>query len=306
MAPLGADEAFTKTPEGFLKGRAILTSTGVFPYKDATGKVRRELRLPEEVFHPDHLESLKLKPITLEHPSEEVRPENAAQYQVGHLGSDLRTLDNHHLSCDAVITHEDGIKAIEGGKRSLSCGYTCDLEQGDAGASHEGMPYDYIQRNIRGNHVAIVDKARAGDAPRIRLDSADAVQVEEENYMRADPLTISLNPFVPDYQLRLAILKRNAELDGGQSDDEVARARMSQRMRTDSRENQVSESVPHFDENAEYDAEAARERMIKRLHADGRAYQGTTAANITEAIAELGITRPAPLRGAIAHELRKR
>ena len=65
MAPDWMSEPFEKTPEGFLKGRAIITCTGVFPYKDATGNVRRELRLPEEVFHPDHLDSLKLKPITL-------------------------------------------------------------------------------------------------------------------------------------------------------------------------------------------------------------------------------------------------
>ena len=43
-----------------------------------------------------------------------------------------------------------------------------------------GMGYDFIQRNIRANHVAIVDRARAGDSARIRLDSADAVLVEEE------------------------------------------------------------------------------------------------------------------------------
>ena len=46
------------------------------------------------------------------------------------------------------------------------------------------MPYDYIQRNIRANHVAIVEKGRAGDAPRIRLDSADAVMLEEGETMR--------------------------------------------------------------------------------------------------------------------------
>ena len=200
MAPDWMTKPFEKTPEGFLKGRAIITSTGVFPYKDAAGNVRRELRVPDEVFHPDHLESLKLKPVTNEHPSEEVTPENIGKYQVGQLGTNPSSThmeadwgrgqpygertDGYHLACDMLITNKDAIADVEAGKRQLSCGYTCDLEKADDGANHMGMPYDYIQRNIRLNHVAIVDKARAGDAARIRMDSADAELVVQEGAMK--------------------------------------------------------------------------------------------------------------------------
>lgn len=52
---------FERTTEGFLKGRAIITCCGVFTYKRADGTLQRELRLPEEVFAPATLESLKLK-----------------------------------------------------------------------------------------------------------------------------------------------------------------------------------------------------------------------------------------------------
>ena len=41
---------FIRTTEGFLTGRAIVTSIGVFTYQYADGTVLRELRLPEEVF----------------------------------------------------------------------------------------------------------------------------------------------------------------------------------------------------------------------------------------------------------------
>ena len=61
---------FERTTEGFLKGRAIVTSGGVFTYKRADGSLQRELRLPEEVFALATLESLKLKPVTLNHPTE--------------------------------------------------------------------------------------------------------------------------------------------------------------------------------------------------------------------------------------------
>ena len=92
--------------------------------------------------------------------------------------------DGYHLACDMLITNKDAIADVEAGKRQLSCGYTCDLEKADDGANHMGMPYDYIQRNIRLNHVAIVDRARAGDAARIRLDSSDAELVEMEGTMK--------------------------------------------------------------------------------------------------------------------------
>ena len=41
------------TPEGYLVDRPILTSTGIFEYKNPDGSIRRELRLPEDVFDPE-------------------------------------------------------------------------------------------------------------------------------------------------------------------------------------------------------------------------------------------------------------
>ena len=50
---------FERTNEGFLRGRAIVTSIGVFTYKRKDGTIQRELRLPEEVFSPSTLNSMK-------------------------------------------------------------------------------------------------------------------------------------------------------------------------------------------------------------------------------------------------------
>jgi hypothetical protein len=182
-------KTFQRTPEGYLSGRAIVTNVGVFNYADATGATRRELRLPEEVFNPDSVSSLKLKPVTNDHPTEDVNAANFKEYVVGHLGnnpgddtqnktwdgwndSDEMT-DGLHLPIDMVIEDATTVDDVLAGKTALSCGYTCDLEPADPDAMYLGQPYDFIQRNIRYNHVAIVDKARAGDAARIRLDSAD-------------------------------------------------------------------------------------------------------------------------------------
>lgn len=198
---------FKKTPEGYLKGRAIVTNTGVFVYSDGNGGVVRELRPPEEVFNPDSLESLKMKPVTNDHPSVLVDSSNIGELQVGHLGDNPSSTtqfnwapkmedvtDGYHLAIDMVITKDEAIKDIEmNKKRALSCGYTCDLEKAEEGANWCGMDYDYIQRNIRYNHVAVVDRARAGDAARIRMDSVrnnDILISFEEEGMELKTITL--------------------------------------------------------------------------------------------------------------------
>lgn len=180
---------FERTNEGFLKGRAIVTSIGVFTYKRKDGTVQRELRLPEEVFSPSTLNSMKLKPVTLNHPTELVTIDNADRLQVGSLGDNPswtkewehrnweEVTDGINCAIDMIITKKDAVDAVLNGKQALSMGYTCDLEMAEPGSSWCGIEYDFIQRNIRYNHCAIVDSARAGDNAKIELraDSEDAV-----------------------------------------------------------------------------------------------------------------------------------
>jgi hypothetical protein len=180
---------FTRTPEGFLSGRAIVTSVGVFTYLNKDGSRTRELRLPEEVFSRDSLDTMKLKPVVNSHPGEKVTDENVKKYQVGSLGSNPsstvqernydgftpedKLTDGFHVAIDMIINDKDAISDVLNGKRALSMGYECEVEIAEPGSVWCGMAYDCIQRNIRYNHAAIEDAARAGDAARIRMDSAD-------------------------------------------------------------------------------------------------------------------------------------
>lgn len=191
---------FERTNEGFLRGRAIVTSIGVFTYKRKDGTVQRELRLPEEVFSFDTLNSMKLKPVTLNHPSELVTSDNADRLQVGSLGDNpswtkewhdrnwQEVTDGINCAIDMMITKKDAIDAVLNGKQALSMGYTCDLEAAQPGAAWCGIEYDFIQRNIRYNHCAIVDAARAGDNAKIELraDSEDAVLEDMVFYKKTD------------------------------------------------------------------------------------------------------------------------
>lgn len=180
-APRWMTTAFEETPEGFLKGRAVVTTTGIYSYKDKMGKTIRELRLPEEVFKQTYLDSLKLIPLTLDHPKKNDRMVNATnigELQVGVVGSnpatpDNGTSDNYNLSIDMIIHRKDAVSAVKSGKRGLSVGYRCDLEDAEPNSLWCGQPYDKIQRNLVANHIAIVDVGRAGDTAYIRMDGME-------------------------------------------------------------------------------------------------------------------------------------
>lgn len=180
-----------KLDNGYLRCDGLITRTGVFLYQDGTGKTRRELRLPEEVFHADAMASFRNVALTHEHPAEALNAKNTKKYSVGSV-ADIRKLDSH-VAAEILITDEDAIAAAEKGKRELSCGYKCDVEEkggvtmGIPGVP-DGLVYDAIQRNIRGNHVAIVSMGRAGPTVSLHLDGADAQMVS------TNPTDVGYNP----------------------------------------------------------------------------------------------------------------
>lgn len=189
---------FKETPEGYLMGKAVVTNVGVFTYLNADGSYRRELRTPEEVHSFDSMWSLRGKPITNDHPDVAVTVDNIKEYAVGKTEGDP-IWDAYHLAIGLVFDDKETIAAIKGGKRALSCGYTCKLKM--ESGNWMGVEYDAIQTEIRYNHLSLVDKGRAGDAAKIRIDSADAVLIhvkDEEVPMEKALRTITIDN--ADYQ----------------------------------------------------------------------------------------------------------
>ncbi len=168
-----------KLPNGWLKADGYLTRIGVFAYTKADGSQQRELRLPEEVFSDAAIESFRMVPLTGGHPVKEpggmLTADNTAQYQRGSVGERLYP-EGGYLRGPVMITDAAAIKEVEAGAQELSCGYHCELEQ--TSGVWNGQPYDVIQRNIIGNHVAYLKKGRAGPEVRLHLDAADAIQIE--------------------------------------------------------------------------------------------------------------------------------
>lgn len=162
-----------KTPEGFLICKDVpIARTGTQQYRgcefggpvaDGIYNVQR----PEaEVFDRAAVASFEGKPVCDEHPEEDVTPDNYGRYMKG-VCRDVRRGDGDLSNClvaDLVIYDADLIGKIEAGKREISCGYDC-LWNPTSDSS-------YDQLKIRGNHVAVVDRGRAGHKVAIR-DAAD-------------------------------------------------------------------------------------------------------------------------------------
>ncbi len=168
-----------KTPEGFYRGNVTVTRTGIFEYRNADGTIRRELRLPEEVFAPESIETLKMIPVTNLHPMQFVNSDNAHVLSIGATGENA-SRDDQLLNIPITVTHKQGIDSIDAGRRQLSLGYNLELEP--TPGVYNGQNYDAIQRKIRYNHLALVDAARAGSVASLRIDSQDAIAVEYEMF----------------------------------------------------------------------------------------------------------------------------
>lgn len=152
------------TPEGYLKDRPILTSVGIFEYMDR-GNVRRELRLPEDVFSPESLRSYKGAPVVITHDAGLIDKDNVAENQIGTILSEgERSGDD--VKAEIIIHDTDAMKSA--GLKELSLGYNLDLDE--TPGVWNGQRYDAVQKNIRINHLALVREARAGEQARLNLD----------------------------------------------------------------------------------------------------------------------------------------
>ena len=162
-----------ETGEGFLICRNVpIARTGEQEYMGAeigldgadAGKVFAVRRSPEEVFSQAAMASFEGKPVTNDHPPGLIGPDDVALYEKGHAQKVRRGTGewSDYILADLHIHDRELIDAVQNGKREISCGYECEYVQGEDGA--------YSQKNIRGNHIAVVDRGRAGKRTAI-LDS---------------------------------------------------------------------------------------------------------------------------------------
>jgi len=193
--------ARTYDDAGFLHVPGRVSKTGTQQY------LRKELGLDgdpnavvtvyrpaDEVFSQDSLASFDGADVTVLHPGELVNAKNYRKTSVGIIRGAGRQ-DGDFVVADLIVKDADAIKMIEErGFVELSAGYTAEYEH-SPGTTDDGTEYDYVQRNIRINHAALLPAgaARAGRQARlfdnqpkgntmtkVTLDSGRTVEIQDE------------------------------------------------------------------------------------------------------------------------------
>lgn len=195
--------------DGFLRDSPIVARTGIYIYQQPDGTIIREYRPPEEVFDTDSEASFVGKPIVVGHPASGIVNSDTAQdLAIGTILSSGYQKDETNIACDIVIHNPSAI----GEKRGLSLGYRVDIEEAP-GITPDGQQYDVIQRNIRINHLAVVDRGRAGAKARLNLDGDEIIEgVETKMKIKIDSVDFEVDEKIANYVNSLQNKEENARV----------------------------------------------------------------------------------------------
>ena len=195
-----------------------ISKVGVFDYMGSSingapdpTKVYKVLRPAEELGSQECIDSFKLVPWVDDHAmvgdAEKGYTPTDSKAVHGVIGEDV-SFDGVYLKGNLKLFSSSQKSTIDGGKKELSCGYTCkyDFTPG----VFNGERYDAIQREIRGNHIASVDQGRMGpevavldqNVPNITItmDGKDIVMTLENKKATEDikPTGEDANPAIDD------------------------------------------------------------------------------------------------------------
>lgn len=145
-------------------------------FDEPPDQVCQVYRSPDEVFRPETIASFEGKPVTNAHPQENLTIDTISLAERGHAQNVRRSGDFlvGDLYIKDVVLKEDILNKI---KREVSSGYECLwVPVGE---------HKYEQKNILGNHVAVVQNGRAGhmvaiqDSLEGKVAAKSAIQDEE-------------------------------------------------------------------------------------------------------------------------------
>jgi hypothetical protein len=165
------------TTDGYMVAEVRCARTGCQDYRASEiGLVGDDIvtvyRPESAVFDKASLATYAGKPVTVGHPAEPVTADNWREHGVGEVGTEIAR-DGEFVRVALKLMDGAAIRAVQDGMREISMGYTTPLAIVD-GVAPDGTPYQAMQTGpIRINHLAIVPKARGGEALRIGDGSTD-------------------------------------------------------------------------------------------------------------------------------------
>ena len=182
-----------KTQEGYLIATARVARTGIQEYIASElgfvgDHIVKVYRSESEVFHKEALKSLSRVPVTVDHPREIVTADNWKDLAVGEVGDEIMR-DGEWLVVSPMIKDASALASAASTHKEISMGYSAELRDAspDTGA-------DYEMYNLRFNHLALVNKGRAGSEARIgdSINWGASPVTKEEKTMTVELKTVIL------------------------------------------------------------------------------------------------------------------
>ena len=262
-----------------IKDNPILKA-GIFPYlgseigQGEPSRVYKVLRSEEELSKPETIKSFELVPLINEH------------FVLGELGTDTddKPIDGivgesiyfeaPYLKSNIKVFGKHIKKLIEVGKIELSAGYSCKY------IPVENNPdYDFIQTDIRANHLALVEAGRNGsdvavqDALKFTLDS-------KELLMNLEDILAQISALSDEDKAKLLATLKPAEDENTEVEKEVAKDE-EKAVATDIENKEVAK-----DADTPVDVEAIKQEAVKEVMSE-LAEVKEIANDLTEVIGEI-------------------
>lgn len=283
-----------------------ISKVGVFPYLGAQigapepSRVYMVYRPAEELNNPETIESFKLTPFINEHPEK----------LLGNVGNLVAT-DNKrvegvigekvyfeypYLKANLRVYSAQTLGSIDAGKEEVSAGYRCIWSREDG--AFEGQPYQYVQRNIRGNHSALVVDGRSGPDVSVMDSMTFKLEPKEQQMELAELVKAVATLTTQVTSLTGAMDSMKAAMDESEKDKEKEKG---EGMDEDEGEEKRDEALEKADNEAKesMDAMSAQIKALQKQIAD---LQAKPAAMDAAGIAA-DLAKKADLANRLSHHI---
>lgn len=138
-------------------------------------------RPSSEVFADAAMQSAAHRPITINHPTEDVTAANWKRFAVGDIGDEI-SQQGKFLRVPVKMMDAAAIQSARTTHQEFSLGYSADLDMTPTKIGDQQV--DGVMRNIRINHLALVPAARGGPQLRIVDERPDHLRHQEKPTMK--------------------------------------------------------------------------------------------------------------------------
>lgn len=281
-----------------------ISKIGVFPYSgraigaEDPDKIYMVYRPEEELSDPETIESFKFLPWIDDHPDGKLLGDGAGYEAPEDKGIDGATGESVYYKDGTLFANIKAFanklkKAIKNGKIELSAGFRCLYEK--ASGTFNGQAYDYIQRSIRGNHLALVDQGRMGpevavlDRFTFTFDAKELEMADENKEVAQDqePTMAEVVAMVKDLAEKVAkITEGKVEVEVEPAADEDPKKAVEEAAAMAKDEDMEKPEGDACDEDKEKSGMDAMEKRLAKLEAENKALKAGAVKSVVAEVAQ--------------------